>query len=90
MSRRFVEQLGQRVPAYELHADEVNAFRLAVVIRAEDIAVRDLAGQADLALEALQILRRARHHIARQRLDGHRFVELRVGGLVDDAHAAPA
>ena len=52
--------------------------------------MRDLAGQPDLALEALEVLGRAMHDVAGQGLDGHHFVELRIGGAVDDAHPAAA
>src|SRR5207247_2094569 len=69
MIGRFLEQLPQRVAAHALHADEVDAFRFAVVVGAQDIAMRDLARESNLPLESLELFRRARHHIARQRLD---------------------
>src|SRR5207253_11090266 len=87
---RFRKQLRECVAAYALHADEVHAFRFAVVVRAQHVAMSDLPREPDLAFESLQLFGRAGHHIAWQRLDRHLFVELCVGGLVNDSHSSAA
>ena len=87
---RLFEQLGERVAPHAFHADEVDALRFAVIVRAKDVAMGDFARQSDFALESLQVLRRTAHHIAGKCFDRDAFVELRIGRFVDDPHSTAA
>jgi hypothetical protein len=72
-----------------LHAHEGDAVGLAEVVGAQDVAVRDAAGQLDLALELVE---EGRIHapLGAEDLEGHLLVQLLVPGLEHEAHAAPA
>jgi hypothetical protein len=70
-----------------LHGDERGAFRFPDVVHAANVRMRDLAGDADLAVEAFEQAGLIRHRLG-QELERHRLIELEVGGAVDLAHAS--
>src|SRR5262249_61282040 len=73
----------------ELPGEVAEPAVLAVVVHAADVPVVDLAGQADLGLEApghLGVLR----DLGTQDLERDRVLERAVPGLVDGAHRARA
>ena len=75
------------------HRDVLDAVDLAEVVNADDVLVRDLAREQQLALEAaldFRGRRRIRHHLGPNHLDRDRDAELRVPRLIDRAHAADA
>ena len=85
-----VEDVAQRRPGHVLHREEADALRLAEVVRADDVAVRDLPREADLLLERL---RRARPFVERVRekdLERDLVVQLAVDRAVDGPHPALA
>jgi len=75
--------------ADQLHRDVGEPAVLAVLVDAADVAVRDLARQLDLRLEAARHLG-VRGDLGPQHLERDGLVEDAVVGLVDDAHAATA
>ena len=77
-------------PFDELHREVAQAARLAEVVGAQDVRVRDAAREPDLLLEPVEQRRVGRKGLAPQRLDRHEVVELPVVRPVDDAHAALA
>ena len=88
-----LEDGGQVLALEERHRDVLEAVDLADVVDADDVLVRDLAGEQQLLLEPLL------EHAGGQRIGGHfgtdglqrhRDAELGVPGLVDGAHAARA
>ena len=75
------------------HRDVGDAVDLAQIVNADDVAMRDLPGEQQFALEALlERLRlfRIRSRFWSDHLDGNRHLERLVPGLVDRAHAALA
>ena len=73
------------------HRDVLDAVDLADVVDADDVPVRDLAGEQQLALEPpLDLLRggRVRHGLRADDLDRDRDFQLLVPRLVDRSHAA--
>ena len=72
-----------------LHGNECRAFRFADVVHAANVGMRDLAGDADFAVEAFEQSRLLRRGFG-QELQRHGLVELEVGGAIDLAHAAAA
>ena len=74
------------------HRDVLDAVDLAEVVNADDVLVRDLAGEQQLVLEALfrRRQRDAAPPVRANHLQRDRDAQLRVPGLVDRAHAADA
>ena len=70
-----------------LHSDELHALGFAQVVDADDVAVRDLRGEDQLLLEALDDCG-VSGVFAADRLEGDGAVQLDVPGFVDGAHAA--
>ncbi len=85
-----LDQLLQGQALDELHRDVAQPARIAEVVRAEDVGVRDPPGEPDLLLEAVEERRIRRERLAAQGLDRDRVVEVAVVRAVDDAHAALA
>ena len=89
----LAQDLRQRLALDERHRQVLDAFDLAEVVNADDVLVRDLARQHELALEAgFELLR---HRLVGLRagpnhLDRHRDAELVIERLIDGAHAADA
>ena len=83
------DPLGQRLALEQLHRDEVLALVLVDLVDRADAGVVERRGGARLALEALERGRVLRH-LRGQELQRDVAAELRVLGLVDDAHAAAA
>jgi hypothetical protein len=84
-----LEHRRQLFTLHVLHRDEVQALGLADVVNAADVAVRYLARDPHLAVEA-----RERGAVERellgQKLQGHGLFELEVVGAVNLAHPAAA
>ncbi len=76
-------------PLDELHRDVEEPAVLAVVVDGADVLVADLAGETDLALEALRHLRVLRE-VGPQDLDRDHLVEAAVARLVHHPHPAAA
>ena len=75
------------------HRDVLDAVDLAEVVNADDVLVRDLAREQQLALEAALDFRRGRrirHHLRTDDLDRDGDAEFGVPRLVDRTHAADA
>ena len=75
------------------HRDVLDAVDLAEIVDADDVLVGDLAGEQQLALEALLERLRpppGRRGIGPDDLDRDRDLEHLVPGLIDGAHAADA
>ena len=87
-------QDGRQVLAVdERHRDVLEAVDLADVVDADDVLVRDLAGEQQLLLEPLLEHPgglRVGGHFGADGLERHRNAELGVPGLVHGAHAARA
>ncbi len=81
--------LGQGLAVEQLHHDEVLLLVLLDRVDRADAGVVERRGGARLALEPLERARVPRH-LGAQELERHAPPELRVLGLVDDAHAAAA
>ena len=64
-----LDELLQREPLDELHREVAQAARLAEVVRAQDVRVRDPAREADLLLEPVEQRRVRGERLAAQRLD---------------------
>ena len=87
------KNLRQRLALDERHRQVLDAVDLAEVVDADDVLVRDLAGQHQLALESqLEIFRRGgvRLREGSNHLDRNRHAELVIECLVHGAHAAGA
>ena len=80
-------QSGQILAVNVLHGEEVLALNFPDVIDPADVGMRNLAGHADLIVEALEPARMI-GQIPRQKLQGHRLAEFQIVGSVDFAHAA--
>ena len=81
---------GAKVVAFdELHRDELHAVGITEVVDADDIAVRDLRGEDQLLLEALDYGGVA-GEFAADGLEGDDAVQFEVTGLVDGSHATLA
>jgi hypothetical protein len=79
---------GAQVGALDvLHGDELHAIGFAQVVDADDVAVRDLRGEDELLLEAVDDGRVA-GVLAADGLESDYTVKLDVTGLVDGSHAA--
>ena len=75
------------------HRDVLDAADVAEIVNADDVPVRDLPREQQLALEtALDFGRRLwiGHHLRANDLEGNRHRKLRIPGLIDGAHAADA
>ena len=75
------------------HRDVLDAVDLAEVVNADDVLVRHLTREQQLALEApldFRSRRRIRHHLRTDHFDRDGNAQLRVPGLVHRAHAADA
>ena len=83
------QQRGQVLAVHVLHGEEGVALRLADVVDAAHVGMRDLARDAHLAVEALQPLGSSAQRLG-QELQGHRLAELQVVRAVDLAHARRA
>ena len=83
------EQRGEIFAVHVLHGDEGHAFDLADIVNAADVGMGDQAGDADLAVEALEQARIARRLLG-QELERDGLAEREVGGAIDLAHAAAA
>src|ERR1700721_154344 len=80
-------QYGSKVfPVDELHADEANALGLAEVEDADDVLMRDVAGENQLLLKALQDCRIGSQFRADD-LKRNKPVKLAITGLIDRPHA---
>jgi len=89
----FTKNLRKGLAFDKRHRQVLDAVDLAEVVNADDVLVRDLAGQHQLALEArLELLRRGRVRLRRRadHLDRHGDAELVIEGLIHGAHAARA
>ena len=87
------QHLRQRLALDERHRQVLDAVDLAEVVNADDVLVRDLARQHELALEArLELLRRRRVRLraGANHLDRDGDAELVIERLIDGAHAADA
>ena len=89
LERPSPDPLAQRLALEQLHRDEVLALVLVDLVDGADAGVVEGGGGAGLALEALERGRVPRH-LRGQELERDVAAELRVLGLVDDAHAAAA
>ena len=87
--RPAVDAVLQRLALEQLHRDEGPAAVVADFVDGADVRVVQRRGGARFALESRQRLRVARPLVG-QELQGHRPVQARVLGPVDDAHAATA
>ena len=83
------QQRRQILAIHILHGDERHALGLADVVDAADIGMRDLAGDADFAVKALQQVLVLRGFLG-QELQRHGLAQREVGGAIDFAHAAAA
>ena len=81
------EQRGEIFAVHVFHRDERRAVYLADVEHAADVGMRNQAGDADLAVEALEQPRIARRLFGEE-LERDRLPEREIGGAVDFAHAA--
>ena len=79
----------ERPTGYVLHHDVVDAGRLAGIMNGDDARMIQGAGGLGLVDETLAAFAIGQL-VRRQNLDGDGAVELRVEGLVDDAHPALA
>ncbi len=85
------EQTRQIGAVHERHRDVLDAVDLAEVVNADDVGVRDLAREHQLALEAaLELLRRQRVRVRLDHLQRQRQRQLRIPDVVDRAHPADA
>ena len=85
------EQLGEVRAVDERHRDVLDAVDLAEIVNADDIDVRDLPRQHELALEAtLELLGRHRIGIGLDDFERERQRQLRVPDVVHRTHAADA
>ena len=81
---------GAKVDAFDvLHGDELHAVGFAEVVDADDVAVRDLGGEDELLLEALNDGGVA-GVFAADGLERNDAIQLDVARLVDGSHAALA
>src|SRR5713226_603488 len=84
----FLAQRLREVASIDIrHGDELHAVVFAKVVDAQNVGMRNAAGQQQLVLEALQGLG-VGHQIWPKNLDGYDAVQFAVAGLVDFAHAA--
>ena len=83
------DPLRERLPLEQLHRDEVLALVLVDRVDGADAGVVEGRGRAGLALEALERVG-VLGQLGGQELERDVPAELRVLGLVDDAHAAAA
>ena len=75
------------------HRDVLDAADITEIMNADDVPVRDLPREQQLALEtAFDFGRRLRigHYLGANHLDGHRDREFRIPRLIHGAHAADA
>ena len=87
------QHVGERLPFDERHRQVLDALDVADVVNADDVLVRDLPREHELALEAqLEIARRRRIRLrdGPDHLDGDADAQLVIERLVDRAHAAGA
>ena len=85
------EQTRQIGAVHERHRDVLDAVDLAEVVNADDVGVRDLAREHQLALEAaLELLRRQRVRVRLDHLQRQRQRQLRIPDVIDRAHPADA
>ena len=89
LERPLPDPLRERLPLEQLHGDEVLPLVLLDRVDRADAGVVEGRGGAGLALEALEG-RRVLRQLHRQELERDVAAELRVLGLVHDAHAAAA
>ena len=82
-----VDQAGKIAAFDEGHGDELDAADVAQIVYAEDVLLRDLAGQQELLFEALHGLRIG-GQLGTDEFEGDGAAEFVVVGLVDGAHAA--
>jgi hypothetical protein len=82
------EERGQILAVHVLHGEERPPVRLADVVHAADVRVRDLARDLHFLTEAFQPVRVVRRF--GEELEGDRLVEGEVVGAVDLAHPAAA
>src|SRR5262249_44277721 len=81
-------QQGLEVAALdEFHGDELDAVGFAQIENADHVAVRYLARQDELLLEALQNFRQS-GQFGTDHFESHQAVEFTVAGFVYGAHAA--
>ena len=86
--RMFFLENGVKIPAvHEGHGDEFHAVGLAQVVNAQDILVRDSAGEKKFVFEALNDLGIA-GEVGLQDFQSNETVEFAIVGFVDAAHAA--
>jgi hypothetical protein len=84
-----LDHLPELDPIDELHRDEPDGCRLAVIMDATDVLVGHAARELDFREEALR-QRRVVERLLSQDLDRDRFVQCSVARLVYHAHPAPA
>ena len=87
------QHVGERLPFDEGHRQVLDALDVADVVNADDVLVRDLPREHELALEAkFEIARRRRVRLrgGPDHLDGDADAQLVIERLVDGAHAAGA
>ena len=83
-------QKGREVLAVDvLHREVLLSVHLGDVVDAADVRVRDLPGDADLGVEAIEAIL-VLGQMPRQELERHGLTELQIVGAIDLAHAAAA
>ena len=83
----LVDQAGEIAAFDEGHGDELDAANVAEIVDAQDVLLRDLAGEQELLFEALHGLR-IRGQLRADQFQRDGAAELGVVGLVDRAHSA--
>src|SRR5690349_9893499 len=71
----------------EGHRDELHSSAFAEIVNAEDVLVRDAAGEKEFLLKALQDFR-IRHELWPNDLERNHTIELQIVCLVDAAHTS--
>ncbi len=83
------DHLAKLDPIDELHRDEPDGFRRAVIMDATNVLVGHAAGELDFGEQPLRH-RRVIEKLLPQDLDRNRFIQCSIKGLVDDPHSALA
>ena len=83
----FNQQLTEVPALHEVHGDELDSVGLSEIINANDVFMRDLAGENQFLLEAAEDFRIFREFRADE-LERNNAVEFLVARLVYCAHAA--